>query len=309
VRRAAFAAGLVLALSGCEPERVEETELVRFRFEATPGRPRIEVRVEEGSVEIEGVEGSRAIEADFVKRARTFDRDAALRLLPRVEVDAPEIEKGARFRFQGRVQSVPPFAGSLGTDLTLRVPAEVELEIETEDGDIRIERVSGRVRAENGDGRVVIERASGELRLRADDGSIIGRNLEGKVDAATDDGDIDLAGVFDGLEAKTADGDIRIEARGFRSSNAGWNVRALDGSIEVRLPAGAAAEIDAIVNDGRIVSRLPALEGRERGEEARRLRGKLGEGGPLLSFTALDGRIELGQNGSSSGLDLAPGLP
>jgi hypothetical protein len=286
---------VVLGLSACDPQRVEETAVEEFRFEAGSERPRIEVRIEEGSIEIQGVEGSRAIEAEFLKRARSVDRETARGLLPRIEVSALESEGGARFRFEGRVESIPPFGGDLRTDLMLRVPREVELEIATDDGRIQIEGIEGRVRAESGDGRIFVERASGDLRLRTEDGSIVGRDLDAKVEAATDDGNIELEGIFTRLETVTSDGSIRIDCLDWRASTEGWVVRTADGAIRVLLPASAAADIDATASDGRIVNRLLSFDGAGRDESDSRLRGKLGGGGPLLFLSTMDGRIELSQ--------------
>ena len=295
MRRALAAALVALGLSACDPQPVEETSVEEFRFEAGSERPRIEVRIEEGSVEIQGIQDSRAIEAEFLKRARSVDRETARGLLARIEVSALESREGARIRFEGRVESIPPFGGDLRTDLRLRVPRGVDLEIATEDGRIQIDGIAGRVRAESGDGRIFVERASGELRLRTEDGSIVGRDLEGKVEAATDDGDIELAGTFTRLEAVTSDGSIRIDGQDWPAATEGWVVRTADGAIRVLLPRSAAAEIDATANDGRIVNRLPSFDGAARDERDGRLRGKLGGGGPLLFFSTMDGRIELGQ--------------
>ncbi len=286
---------VVLGLSACDPQRVEETAVEEFRFESKSERPRIEVRIEEGSVEIQGVEGSRAIEAEFLKRARSVDRETARGLLPRIEVSALESQGGARFRFEGRVESIPPFGGDLRTDLRLRVPHEVELSVATEDGRIQIEGIEGRLGAESGDGRIFVERASGELRLRTEDGSIVGRDLDAKVEAATDDGNVELEGIFTRLETVTSDGSIRIDCLDWRASTEGWVVRTADGAIRVLLPASAAADIDATASDGRIVNRLLSFDGAERDESDSRLRGKLGGGGPLLFLSTMDGRIELGQ--------------
>jgi len=286
---------VVLGLSACDPQRVEETAVEEFRFEAGSERPIVEVRIEDGSVEIQGVEGSRTIEAEFVRRARSVDRETARGLLPRIEVSAIESEDKTRFRFEGRVEPIPPFGGDLETDLRLRVPREVTLEIATGDGRIQIEGVDGRVRAESGNGRIFVERASGDLRLRSGDGAIVGRELDGRIEAATDDGGIELEGTFTRLEAVTSDGSIRIDCRDWPAATEGWVVRTADGAIRVLLPASAAADIDATSSDGRIVSRLASFDGAGRDEGESRLRGKLGGGGPLLFFSTMDGRIELGQ--------------
>jgi len=286
---------VVLGLSACDLERAEETTVEQFRFEAGPERQRIEVRIEEGSIEIEGVESSRAIEGEFVKRARSVDRETARGLLARIEASALESEDGTRIRFEGRVESIPPFGGDLRADLRLRVPREVDLDVATEDGRIQIEGVDGSVRAESGDGRIFVGQVSGELRLRTEDGSIAGRDIDARVEAATGDGNIELDGTFTGLEAVTSDGSIRIDCLDWRAPLDGWVLRTSDGAIRVLLPVSAAADIDATASGGRIVNRLLSFDGAERGESDSRLRGKLGGGGPLLLLSTMDGRIELGQ--------------
>jgi len=72
-------------------------------------------------------------------------------------------------------------------------------------------------------------------------------------------------------------------------------LRTADGAIRVLLPASAAADIDATASDGRIVNRLASFDGAGSAENDGRLRGRLGGGGPLLLFSTMDGRIELGQ--------------
>ena len=294
-----FAAGTALALvlfaiCGCDPQRVEESEREAIRFETGSERPRIEIEIDEGTVEIEGVEGARTIEGEFVKRARSVDHETAKKLLPRIEVSAAE--EGGRIRLVGRVEDIPPFGGDLETDLVLRVPREVELQISTGDGRIHIRGIDGSVRAESGDGRIEVENLSGELRLRTDDGSIEGTRLDARVEAASGDGSIELEGSFPGLEATTIDGSIRIDCREWRDATEGWTIRTGDGEIHVLLPASAAAEIDATASDGRIVNRLSSFRDGARGESESRLRGKLGAGGPLLFLSTMDGRIELDEN-------------
>jgi hypothetical protein len=295
MRLALPAALVALGLSACDPQRVEETSAEVFRFEAGSERPRIEVRIEDGSVEIQGIQGSRAIEAEFLKRARSVDRETARGLLSRIEVSALQSGEGAPIRFEGRVESIPPFGGDLRTDLSLRLPREADVEIVTRDGRIQIEGIEGRVRAESGDGRIFVERASGELRLRTEDGSIVGRELDGSLEAATGDGDIEIDGSFARLEATTGDGSIRIDGNDWPASTEGWVVRTADGAIRVLLPSSAAAEIDATASDGRIVNRLRSFDGAGREQTDNRLRGKLGGGGSLLFFSTMDGRIELEQ--------------
>ncbi|HEY7697824.1 MAG TPA: DUF4097 family beta strand repeat-containing protein [Vicinamibacteria bacterium] len=285
-----------LALSACDPHRVEERSVEEFRFETGSARPKLEVRIESGSVEIVGTPDSRSVEAEFAKRARSVDRESAKALLERAEVSAAQVEAGTRFRFEGRVESVTPFGGDLRTDLRIRVPREIDLEISTEDGRVEIEGTSGRVSAESGDGRIVVKRISGELHLRTEDGSIVGQEIQGALEAATDDGGIELEGTFPRLEAVSSDGSIRVDCLDWpAASMEGWVLRTADGAIRVVLPASAAADIDATTSDGHVVNRLHSFEGTSHDENGRRIRGKLAGGGPLLFLSTMDGRIELSQ--------------
>ncbi|MGH9320393.1 MAG: DUF4097 family beta strand repeat-containing protein [Vicinamibacteria bacterium] len=280
---------LLAALSGCNPYQAEETETEEFRFATGPSRPSIEVRLEEGSIEIRGSESS-SVEAEFVRRARSVDSEAARALLERIEVSA--VQDGDRIRFEGGAESLPSFGRDLRTDLTLRVPRDVNVDVQTGDGVIEIQGIAGEVVAETSDGRIHVERVAGELRLRSEDGSIRGLELDGPLEASTDDGEIALEGTFPRLSAVTSDGDIRVDCREWPAEVSDWVVRTSDGSIFLTLPGSVSAEVDATTSDGRIVNRLSSLEGAER---EGRLRGKLGSGGPLLLLSTMDGLIELSE--------------
>jgi DUF4097 and DUF4098 domain-containing protein YvlB len=179
----------------------------------------------------------------------------------------------------------------LRSDLTLRVPRDIDLDIVTGDGRVRIESIGGEVSAETRDGDIVVEGVSGSLSLRSADGSIEGGNLAGDVDVSTDDGAIALEGAFRGLRAVTSDGPIRVICRETAAPAKNWVLRTSDGSIHLALPESISAEIEATTSDGRIEDRLGP---RERGEdESRHLKRTLGRGGPLILLSTMDGRIEI----------------
>jgi hypothetical protein len=100
------AALVALGLSACDPQRVEEKSVEEFRFEAKSERPKIEVRIEEGSVEIQGIRDSRAIEGDSSKCA-LVDRETARGLLERIEVSRSHPRK-VLGSLRGPVDDLPP---------------------------------------------------------------------------------------------------------------------------------------------------------------------------------------------------------
>ncbi|MEP7118053.1 MAG: DUF4097 family beta strand repeat-containing protein, partial [Acidobacteriota bacterium] len=75
-----------------------------------------------------------------------------------------------------------------------------------------------------------------------------------------------------------------------------WLVETGDGTVEVRLPAGASLAIDATTSDGAIRSSYPGLtvpDHTEEGERSdrRELKATLGAGGHTLRVRTGDGSI------------------
>jgi hypothetical protein len=276
------------ALTACNPNQAVESATESTRYE-TSAHPNVSVRLEQGSVTLIGREADE-VEAVFVKRARALDANSARAFLDRIEITSEQ--EGDRLRFESRFESSPPvsFGLDLRTDLTLRLPRESAIDVQTGEGRIRIEGLSGKVTVETGDGRILVERATGALVLRTSDGSIVGSDLEADVDAETDDGGIELEGDFRGLRAVSSDGRIRIDCRGASVLTNDWELRTADGSISLRLTPALSADIEAVTSDGRIVNRLRSFEGLE---QHRWLKGKVGNGGASILLSTMDGRIEL----------------
>jgi DUF4097 and DUF4098 domain-containing protein YvlB len=285
--------GLALALTllswGCDSPRVEETSSETMTFQTGENRPTVRVRLDEGTIEVTAADSHR-IELELVKRARALDREGARSLLSVIRADASFDNDTLSIRSNRGLRSEMSFGGSLRTDVRLRVPQDVDLDLRTMDGDIELQGVSGRVASETVDGRIRLRRVRGRAKLLASDGAILGSDLEGDFDVASEDGRIELEGDFGSLDVATSDGGIRIDARATTSSFSGWSIRSSDGSIHLTLPATLSARLGATVADGRIESNLGRFNGRQ---ESKRVEGLLGDGGPLILVTAMDGNITI----------------
>lgn len=280
---------VALASLSCDSYRVEESTTEELRFDAVDTR-RIEVRVDEGSVDVEPSRAEGVVEAIFRKRARASDRKGALALLETARAEG--VQEGATLRVRARtgLSDTLSFGGTLRTDVTLRLPPDIELDVRTDDGNIALTDVSGVVSVETEDGRVRLSRIRGDVTVRTWDGSIAGSDLQGAFDVETGDGRVRLDGSFTALRAVTGDGSLRIECREPLALTQDWTIRTLDGSIELELARSLSARLEASSSDGRVVNDLSRFEGIT-GE--RRSRGTLGKGGPLILVTTLDGRITL----------------
>lgn len=168
------------------------------------------------------------------------------------------------------------------------------LKIHTGDGSVRAQAVDGNVDIDTGDGSITLDGAKGDIRLHTGDGHIDARNLDGRLDANSGDGHIKVDGKLESMNIKTGDGsiDARVEP-GSRLSN-GWSIRTGDGSVDLVLPPDLQANIDASTNDGHISLGIPVtVEGTFSNSQ---LHGKMNGGGQSLTIHTGDGSIRLSKS-------------
>jgi hypothetical protein len=175
--------------------------------------------------------------------------------------------------------------------LEVHMPREADLNIETGDGSVEAQALTGNLNIHTGDGHIRVDGAKGDIRLRTGDGSIEGRDLDGKLEADTGDGHVTVEGRFDALNIKTGDGSINARAgAGSKMANA-WTIRTGDGSVDMTLPGDLQANIEASTNDGRISLGIPVtVEGTF---STSKISGKMNGGGQLLTIHTGDGSIHL----------------
>jgi len=173
-------------------------------------------------------------------------------------------------------------------------PLSGHVKIHTGDGSVRVQAVDGSVDIDTGDGSITVEGAKGDIRLHTGDGHIEARNLDGSVDATSGDGHIKIDGRLDALNVKTGDGSIDARVEPGSKLTGGWSIRTGDGSVDVVLPADLRANIDASTNDGHISLAIPVtVEGTFSNSQ---IHGKMNGGGQALTIHTGDGSIRLSKS-------------
>ncbi|MFC4777141.1 DUF6677 family protein [Paenibacillus sp. GCM10023252] len=125
------------------------------------------------------------------------------------------------------------------------------LTLEQATGDIRINDVTGEVKAETKSGQITLSRVSGAAVLATTNGSITASSITGSLSGSAANGNIELEQVSGALEAETDNGKIRI-------TDAAGSIKAdtLNGGIEISSRAiGGDWDIDSSV--GEIMLSLP----------------------------------------------------
>jgi Putative adhesin len=196
--------------------------------------------------------------------------------------------------------------------IEVHMPKDADLQIDTGDGSVNTESVSGRIKIhtgdgsvrgqdlsgdidiDTGDGSINLDGAKGDIRLRTGDGHVEARNVDGKVEANSGDGRITIAGRLDALNVKTGDGSIDAHVAEGSKIAGNWNIRTGDGSVDMVLPGDLQANIDVSTNDGHISLGIPVtVEGTFSNSQ---IHGKMNGGGQSLTVHTGDGSIRLSKS-------------
>jgi len=163
------------------------------------------------------------------------------------------------------------------------------LDLRTSDGDIRLDKVdSPRVLLDTSDGDIILgDLHAPDVQIETSDGTIEATGLYGKdIDIRTSDGDILIDALSGGLNAMTNDGDITVQIAELEATS----LRTGDGNITVITAANLNANLDLHGED--LILRQADLNFNGDLSE-HRARGRLNGGGPRLQASTRDGSITL----------------
>ncbi len=173
----------------------------------------------------------------------------------------------------------------------LRVPRELNLDVNTGDGSVTAQPVSGDIRIVTGDGNIQADGVKGNIYMHSGDGHIQGSNLDGTLKVDTGDGHVTIGGRFDSLDVRTGDGNIDASALNGSKVAGNWNLHSGDGRINLRVPSDLSANLDAHTGDGSITVDMDITVSGSLGHST--VRGKINGGGGELKITSGDGSIHV----------------
>jgi hypothetical protein len=181
--------------------------------------------------------------------------------------------------------------GHHGVRVQIQVPPQSDLDIRSGDGNVKSGPVAGRIQIDTGDGNIDSNGLHGDLHLHTGDGHIQGNDFDGNLSADSGDGYITVRGRFDVLYLKSGDGNIEAEVQSGSKIASGWSLHTGDGHINMKLPDGFSAELDAHTGDGHISLDFPVTVSGSISES--RIHGKINGGGGMLAITSGDGSIRI----------------
>ncbi len=274
------------------------------------GRANVRVETNDGSVRVTTGDSK---QVEFRVEYQGYEMGRNLRIDTHQDGDRVEVvaKTTARFKAVGH-WCLFCVDSNAKLHIEVRMPREGDLQVDTGDGSVQAESISGTVHVHTGDGAVkanslsgnidlhtsdggiTVETLKGDIRLHTSDGSIEARDLDGKVEADSGDGYIRIAGRFDALNVKTGDGSVNTRVLPGSKMVTSWTIRTGDGSVDLVLPPDFQTNIDASTGDGHISLGIPVtVEGTFSNSQ---IHGKMNGGGQPLTIHTGDGSIRLSKS-------------
>ena len=191
------------------------------------------------------------------------------------------------------------------TELLLRVPAGVSLDLDSVSADVdvqgtrgpvKVNSVSGKVRLIVGSPAVQAQSVSGDMRVEAPaqdtqlksvSGDLFARGLQGEVVAETVSGSLHIEGAgFSRLKLKSVSGDLNVVAS--LTDSAHVDLETLSGEATLALPASTNATVNLTTFSGDVESELGRL-----GDNARKGTLRLGSGAAQVNLHSFSGDVRL----------------
>lgn len=259
-----LSAGLLLA--GCDAAFTAE-DVLSQTFE-TPASPQVVVETFNGSIDVQAG-GADEVSVEVTRRGSGATQAEAEADIQNVEVTMAQ--EGDTIRIVARRVDSPFSIGNSGASMTLVVPAGTALDLQSSNGEIVADGVTGDIRMRTSNGAIEVRGGAGSLDLETSNGAIRIEASAAAVDAHTSNGRIEF-------EGSLVEGD-----QVFDTSN---------GSIELTLPADLGFNLDAETSNGEITTDFPVTTTGVTDDDM--LRGTVGES-PVVSIRirTSNGRIEI----------------
>jgi len=149
-------------------------------------------------------------------------------------------------------------------EIEVKVPRRYGVNVRTGGGSIVLRDTSGRASLHTSGGSISAKNVTGNVELRTSGGSIHVDTIRGDVDADTSGGSVQLLNIDGKIRGNTSGGSLRCSLVG---ANRGISVTTSGGSIELKLPRGTTANIEARTSGGQVSTEIPVTStAREKSE-------------------------------------------
>ncbi|MBI2570496.1 MAG: DUF4097 family beta strand repeat protein [Candidatus Schekmanbacteria bacterium] len=198
-----------------------------------------------------------------------------------------------------------------GADLTIEVPRNSSVEVETVSASAAVKDVAGIVRATSVSGDVEVTGPAREVECESVSGNVVVSVQAARVRAESVSGDVTVRGARSDVSASTTSGDVsvngselehgrctsisgRIHFEGSLIGDGSFKLSSHSGDVTLLLPVETSADFSLETFSGDIDNQLGAKGGRhDDGGPGKEVRFSLGSGGAKVSATSFSGDVHV----------------
>jgi DUF4097 and DUF4098 domain-containing protein YvlB len=245
----------------------------------------IELRTGSGDIAVTGG-GSGDVLIQAIITVRGSDDEDAKERATQIEI-VHSLEDGVlKIKDSGSGRQI---TGPYSVDYRITVPSEIDVNLQTMDGDVSTKSIDGNVKINNYSGDIHLKSCTGHIKANTKSGDIDVAECSGTLNVKSLSGDLTFSEVTtDELNCNTLSGDIEGTLRPNVGSNV--NAKTLSGDIELKMPETSSFSISAETLSGSIDCELPV---RDASRSGHRFTAILNESEGAMSLSTKSGDISL----------------
>ena len=284
--------GLLLLLSAAacwEEVGLERTEVSEHTYSVS-AISTVSLKNRNGPISLQAWDRAE-IQLKVTKRVKGWGLDQTEEILKEIQVEP--IHEGETLT----IRAVWPnhwswWGRSPSVRYEVKVPRTMNVETKSSNGRVYASGLEGKQRYSTANGRIQVQGGKGSLEAETANGAIEIDGASGVLEARTKNGSIHIQNIRGRLQAKTMNGRVRASFSAPPDGEVELNTK--NGSVRLTLPSHTHADVVARTANGSIATDFPLGV---QGEIGKKLEGKLGEGGPPIRLSTVNGSIRISKLG------------
>ncbi|MFC1781930.1 DUF4097 domain-containing protein, partial [Planctomycetota bacterium] len=274
-------------MTGCLEQSEQFTKIVHMPVTALSPGSGFTTSTHNGLIEVRGSNVADCnVIATIVGRAATIED--AKEVVEETELGFEKSVEGLAFQIKTPQNLI---GRSVSVSLDIVVPDNIDLELETHNGEINIENISGNTLAKTHNGKVNVKNISGVTRLETYNGRIESEEISGDFDFKSHNGQIESQEISGNIKFQTYNGSVKALFSGNARADCDIEMTTHNGSIELTTPPNYSARVNISTHNGSIDTNLPVtVSGRL---SRNKLTGTVGAGLGMLNIETYNGSINI----------------
>lgn len=284
--------GLLLLLSAAacwEEAGFERTEVFDYTYPASAIQ-NLSLENRNGRIQLQAWDRDE-IQLKVTKRVKGLGPDENEGILEEIKVE--RIHEGETLTIRTVWPNHRSWSGrSAAVRFEIKLPRRMNVETTSSNGRVDASGLEGEQRYSITNGNIQVQGSKGSLEAETVNGAIEIDGASGVLETQTKNGSIRIQNIRGRLQAKTTNGRVRASFSTPPDGEVALNTK--NGSVRLTLPSQTHADVVAQTANGSIATDFPLTV---QGEIGKKLEGKLGEGGPLINLSTVNGSIRISKLG------------